>query len=135
MRIAVADNIPYSMEVRAYTDQDWEEVSMWYIERNLNPIPRKFLPSVGAIVPGIGCAYMYQTDGNFVILENCITNPRTTHEQRKEALDVIVASMLTTAPQLGFGTAIAFTTHPTVEHGCRDFQACGTYKMFSKEIR
>lgn len=122
------------MEVRPYTDQDWEELSMWYIERNLNPIPRKMLPSVGAMVPGIACAFMYQTDGDFVILENFITNPRTTHEQRKEALDIIVSDMLASAKDLGFGTAFAFTTHPTVEHGCRDFQSGGTFKMFLKEI-
>lgn len=107
---------------------------MWYIERNLNPIPRNMLPEIGAMVPGIACAYMYQTDGNFVILENFITNPRTTHEQRKEALDIIVSDMLATAKSLGFGTAFAFTTHPTVEYGCRDFTPGGTFKMFLKEI-
>jgi len=131
----LSTNLHYSMDVRAYTDQDYETVSTWYVERNLNPVPRRYLPTVGAMVPGIACAFMYQTDGQFVILENFITNPRTTHEQRKEALDIIVADMLASAKGLGFGTAIAFTTHPTVEYGCRDFQPGGDYKMFSKEIR
>lgn len=131
----LANKTHICMEARPYFDSDWEELNTWYNERNLVSVPRQFLPPNGAIVPGIAAAHMYSTDGNFVILENFITNPRTTHAERKEALDIIVAHMLHTARELGFKSAIAFTTHPTVEYGCRDFQPCGTYQMFSKEIK
>lgn len=100
-------------------------------------VPHNLLPPVGFIVPEVACAHLYQTDGGVAILENFISNPRTTHDQRVKALDIIIEALTEEAKKSGFKLITALSKHPTIHEGCRlhAFTDIGTYKMFAKEIK
>lgn len=124
------------MNIRLYTPTDLIDINTWYYKRKLPVVPENLLPKTGFIVPGIGAAFLYRTDGGIALCEGFITNPDTTREERIEARDLIMSELLHEAAHQGFKTAIAISNNFMVHDVCEKFgmRDIGNYKMFSKEL-
>lgn len=129
-------DIHINMESRYYTPDDYNTISSWYHLRNLETPPLTHIPPNGIIVPGIACAHLYKTDGNFAFLEGFISNPMTTHQERKDALQLIIKELTKLAKECGYLTIYAMTNHPTISSGCIEagLEDIGSYTMFEKDI-
>lgn len=75
--------------VRFDPDKHLEMVEGWCKQHDMPGFPKGWLPTYGACVDGVACAWLYVTDSDLAIIENVITNPDTTHEKRVEAVGLI----------------------------------------------
>jgi len=107
-----------------------EEIICWFHERNLKITP-DYLSPTGFIEPGVCAGFIYATDSNFVIFESFISNPHTTKEQRRAALERVVAEMIIEAKEMGYKQAFGFAVSPTMinigmEQGFKKVEQCTT---------
>ena len=125
-----------SMEVRRYKPKDWDTVNSWFLSRNMPSMPKSVLPPTGFIVDGIGAAFLYKTDGGVALLENYISNPLTTHQERIEALDLVTEALVLEAVKCKFKVVVAFSKVLSVSDNCKNhnFKLLGTFEMFAKEL-
>ncbi len=124
------------MEIRRYVDSDYTTVSGWYRERNMIPVPKDMLPPTGIFIPGIACAHICFTDSNVAFFEGFISNPETSHRERKEALDMTIDYFMRLAKDRGCKGAFVLCQHPTISKGCKEarFSDLGEHRMFFREL-
>lgn len=124
------------MEVRRYKPSDYKDINSWYLKRKMPSMPESILPKTGFIVDGIGAGFLYKTDGGIAILENFISNPESSHEERVEVLDMVTEALVLEAIKSGYYLGIAFSKHPTVAKNClkHNFKLFGTFELFAKEL-
>lgn len=60
-----------------------------------------WLPTVGFIVPDVACAWLYVTDSDVAFMENVLSNPGASDEDRGAALDMITKEIFAAARQCG----------------------------------
>ena len=124
------------MKVRAYRPTDLNEINSWYSKRKLPEVFAELLPETGFIVPGVAAAFMYRTDSKIALFDGCISNPYATKQERKEALDIIMAELVHEASHQGFHVALTMTKHPGIRAVCKraHLRDIGEHTMFSKEL-
>lgn len=111
------------MEVRKFTDEDRPVVDEWCKAHGMPLFPPGWLPPAGYIVEGVACAFLYLTYGSDVaFLENVISNPDTTKEQRKEACKLISSAAEMACKFEGYRYIVGLTAIPSLaktseEHG------------------
>jgi hypothetical protein len=106
--------------MRRFTVEDYNEISTWYLSRNMTPVRQDFLPPVGFIVPGVAAGFIMQTDSNLAILEPFISNKESKSIERHEALDKIMAALVEYAKSTECKGIFGFSTsHPMIRRALR----------------
>ena len=104
------------MIVERYTDEKHgESVRSWCRERSMSVFPEAWLPEIVFIVPGVLAAWLYKTDSGCAWIENVISNPETTKEERAEAIDAVSGACVAEARRSGFAYVLGFSAIPTVK--------------------
>lgn len=96
--------------MRRFTETDYNEISAWYLKRNMTPVRQDFLPKVGFIVDGVAAGFLIQTDANIAILEPFISNKDAKSHERHAALDAIMEILVNTAEEMGCHGIFGFST-------------------------
>ena len=89
------------MEVRPFTESDLPEFNRWLALRGMLPLRRSSLPRMGRIVPGVAAGFLMQTDTDRAFLEPLLTNPEAPPNQRNDAINEIVLSLMLLAGGIG----------------------------------
>jgi hypothetical protein len=93
--------------VRAYRDEDFDELASWY-EAWGQKVPKKeFLPSLGYIAEGVAAGFMYNVENKLGLIDFYISNPKSKTSMRDSALDHITRLLICDA---GFKNLKAVTT-------------------------
>lgn len=109
------------MKVKIYEDSDYEMVKGWYEARN-HPVPDKgILPSVGLVVEGVAAGFIYNVEGKFGLLEEIISNPKSTAKERNQALDFIFLTLLDYAKEEGLKLVIGFSKNKAAMERAKNF--------------
>lgn len=94
--------------------QHGPDVQGWCRDRAMSVFPEAWLPPTGAIVEGVLAAWLYKTDSGLCYMENVISSPSSTHEERAEALAIVAAWLELEAVRCGFRYLLGFSSIPTV---------------------
>ncbi len=97
------------MEARRFEQKDYDTVESWFSTRGIFPAQYHALPEIGFIVENIACGFLYKTDSSVALIENLIANPEESRENRDEALDIVVSSILDEAKKLGYRSITGIT--------------------------
>lgn len=87
--------------VRFVAKDHMEMVQSWCKARGVQQFQAGWLPTVGFIVPGVCCAWLYVTDSDLHIMENIISNPESDPLDRGEAIDEITKRIAETSKEMG----------------------------------
>ncbi len=98
---------------------DNEMLSAWSDAREIQKVPKAFLSDYGVLGvvndKPIAAMWLYPVLGvKFCIIENLISNPDSTKEERKEALDSIFEKIHEIAKELGYETIVCMTDNKSV---------------------
>jgi hypothetical protein len=92
-------------EVKTYTADDYETVSLWWKQWEWAGIPEAFLPENGLIVTAEGtpvcAAFIYRTDTPIYWVENYISDKTADKIIRSDALDLLVLASIEKAKDMG----------------------------------
>jgi len=72
------------------------------------------LPAVGAIVPGVACGFLYQTDSAISFIDNLLANPNAKLREMSKAVDVIVEYLTSYATSVGCQDIVVITRRRSV---------------------
>ena len=84
-------------------DRDRDEVDSWYLARGLLAPPRGNLPEIGLIVRGVAACFIWRTDSQIALVDNCISNPAASADARGAAMDELGAAVVEQVRALGVG--------------------------------
>lgn len=111
-----------SMEaVRFVSDKHLEEVQSWCRARGMKPLPEGWLSTVGFIVPGICCAWIYFTDSDICMIETLVSNPDSQASERSEAIHAVVGKLCKTAVEVGAKIIVASSRVDSVLEHAKSF--------------
>lgn len=91
-----------------------EQVNEWCDKWQMNHMPKGWLPTYGAIVPGIAAAWLYVSDSDVAWIENIISNPEASDDDRREATDLIVSELERIAKGCGTKYLLGSSTNRSV---------------------
>jgi hypothetical protein len=104
------------LEVRSYNPTDYNMLSVWWNAHKWPPMPEQFLPPTGRVVEINGkpvCAgFLYKTDSAFAWLEWLVSDPSSGKMERSQALDSLIAALISDAQALGFQAIHTSARHP-----------------------
>lgn len=115
---------------------DLAEMNSWYRLRGEPELTEDALPTVGYIEPSVGAGFLFTTDSGVCLMENFITNPRASSEDRSAAIEGIVSRLLLAAKNLNFKHIVAITQSGSIAARARQhgFVSLGEYELLSKEV-
>ena len=95
------------MNVVQATEDHVTEAIGWVERRGIVGIPRDTFSSVGFVVEGLAGVWLYLTGSTIAYGEMLVSNPDATKELRREAMSMVVATLLGCARSAGCRTVIA----------------------------
>lgn len=101
------------MECRKFVTKDFTELAAWGKSWGANYDQAQF-PKTGFIVPGVAAYFLYSTDSKVCWLENLVSNPLVTRDQRDRALDLLTRALVQAAKTAGFTVAYACSNNGRV---------------------
>lgn len=124
------------MDVRKYSNSDFKQIESWCIARQIAPPSEKKLGQFGALVPDIGCGFMYRTDAHFVIFDFFLSNPNAGMNERAKAMQAITEQLMTWASQLGYSTIYTNTQIDSIKKLAvkNGFETLGEFTVYRKEV-
>lgn len=122
--------------MRYVEDEDFLEINAWRAARKAAILPADFYGPFGMIVPGVAAGWLSLTDSKVALLENFVTNPKASKEDRNHAITEISACLERIAHQKGYRYLMAITKNPWIAKVARglDFKSCGTSEILGKEF-
>lgn len=110
-------------------------IDEWYHERNMDAPPHSSYPEVGFIVPGVAVGFLYQTDSDICMLDGYVSNPKSTEEERDEALDAITTALLDMGRYNGFKECLIISQSKAILARAKKyrFYEQGTFTLMSRE--
>jgi N-acetylglutamate synthase-like GNAT family acetyltransferase len=100
------------MNIRMFEKTDYPQVSQWWTEHKWPSIDHEHLPENGYIVEGYCAGFIYKTDSAFGLLEFVVANPKTDKDERAEALDLLLDTMIKKAKELKIKSLFTSLEHP-----------------------
>jgi hypothetical protein len=114
---------------RRYTQEDYDMISLWWIKHKEIPMPKEAYPKHGFIVDNVACGFLYETDGNFCLIESIMYDPDVPKEIAQKALDEIIQAIIDQGKALGYNVLVGFTDLPVVVERSKKFN----FKQFDKK--
>ena len=84
----------------------YDEIRSWFIERELRPFSKDMISKSGLINEHI-CGFLYTTNSSMAWIDCIISNPKSTHIQRKESLEGLIPRLSAMAKIDGVKVIIA----------------------------
>lgn len=115
------------MDIRPYTDKDYETLAFWWTVHKWPAVPKEALPSTGLVVSGpdgpICAGFIYQTDSTIAWLEWVVAKPLCDRILRSNALDQLIPALLAEAHKLGKLQVFSSVHHPALLKRYKKFGA------------
>lgn len=95
--------------VRFDEDQHLEAAKAWakaWGQDTLHTLP------VGFVVPGVACAFVCETNADFVILDNLVSNRDASKADRDAAVPAVLLACENYAKEKGYDKVVAFSANP-----------------------
>ena len=105
------------MIVRAFLPSDIPTRDGWLTARGLHR-PMSRVPAVAFIVEGVACGFLVQTDHDFAVLDDVVTNVVAAAVDRHAALDGILDAIESKARSLGIQNIIVNASDPSIVARC-----------------
>lgn len=110
------------MQVRKYERYDYYTLVEWWSQHSWKAPSINMLPKTGFIVENICAGFLYKTDSEIAWLEFIISNPVSDKEERSQALDLVINSLVEEAKLSGFKAIFTSVEHKKLierykEHG------------------
>lgn len=124
------------MRSKAVEQKHFPQISHWYRDRDMSIPHPKFFPETGFVVENIAAGFIYKTDSKICLLDGYISNPKTTKEDRKKALDIITSDLIIYAKESGFLSILAYTKNESIRKRCGKFLFLdkGDYTLHVREL-
>lgn len=100
--------------IRRCTKEDFEDISNWCRQWGFDPIADWYFPEDVFIVPGIISASYYKTNSKVAYIENIISSPDASSEDRQKGLGMLGDHIFKLAAEDGFRVVLGITNHPSV---------------------
>jgi len=122
--------------LRNYHLSDYQEITCWFKDREMNAPRMSDLPSNGKIVPGVAVGFLLQTDTRCAVIDFLITNKHAKQIDRGRAIDAIARGLILKAKSLGFERVRCDSQIDTVKKKALSlgFKNSGEHTVFCKEI-
>jgi len=101
--------------MREFTDEDFEQINAWRIERGAKILPMDAYPKMGLIEDGVAAGFLTITDAHWVIAENFVSNPKAYKGDREKAILEMIETFEQYAVKCGYRFLLAVTNHPKIE--------------------
>ena len=117
-------------------DADLPQIESWFMERGQTPPSHLSYPQIGAIIPNVAALFLYQTDSNIGFIEGLISNPATTREQRLDAMEALLDTLVSEAKELKINKLLSLANQYNVARtlSMAGFSAQGEYMFFNKSL-
>lgn len=93
--------------------EDYFPIQSWLKENQMEEDLAKDLPSIGYMATDekgkIAAGFLRRVEGDFMLLDSLIANPKTSGKRRYQALDLIVDQLIDKAGELKLKQILAFT--------------------------
>lgn len=109
------DQVKVKMVKLFNKDEDYEKIAKWWIDHDQVPCPIDLLPNIGFIVDDMVVGFLYQTDSGICFVESLVSKKDTNKEERREALDKLMDSLVEVAEGMKYKKIIFHTLHPRIE--------------------
>jgi len=117
-------------------EKHYEDLCKW-LEQRKCPIPtREMLSDNGAIVPDVGCGFLYLTDSSMAHLDFFVTNPMADEDKRTKAMDVVTSNLIMWAKEFGVSHLVTDSKVQKMQKLAFDygFLPCGFTLALLKEL-
>ncbi len=128
-----------SMILRRYIDgKDYPLILDWYKGWKMQPLSEEYFSTYGLIADNTFAAWLYVTDSKIAFIENSISNPNSTKEQRKVAIANVYNALFDQAKKQGFQIVMGFIANDRIgknpeQIGCQAAQ--DRYYMLYKILK
>lgn len=99
-----------------------QEINQWCQGWQMQEFPDGWLPPTGLIVRGIIAAFLYMTDSKIAIIENVISNPAASKQDRKRCLLQVARELEVIAIDRGFRYLTGSTCNRSIEDTAKQLQ-------------
>jgi len=104
------------MSPRLVTSEDIEDVMSWYVGQGFETgIPREALPTRGAIVDNLACAWLYETDSAVGWIAFPVINPEASKHAAFKAVDAVFDYLLDMAKDLDMSVMFTSFGHSSLK--------------------
>lgn len=101
-------------QIRAFEEQDFPVMTSWFSKRNFPPPEKELLPKIGGVIEfenqAIAMGFVFRTDTPIAIISHLVSDPSSSKEIRREAVDELVRGLFTVAKEWGY-TSISCATN------------------------
>lgn len=104
-----------TFEVRKLSGEDLPEVYAWWRAQKWPPVSADHLSENGFIIPGYTAGWIYSTDSAIAWMEFIVANPNTGPEERAQALDALISTMINWTVNRGFTKIFTSVNHPRLK--------------------
>ena len=115
---------------------DYNQFCEWMQSHRALVPPEDSLPHIGFVVDGIAMGFVYMTDSSVAIIENMVTNPKSSLRDRYDAVDDITDRLEEAALELKYKQLIVITDkHSITEKALnRNYLNTGEFSLLVKEL-
>lgn len=92
----------------------YEDICYWWSLYNWPGVNLNALPKTGFIVEGFAAGFLYKTDSTFAIMEFIVGNKNADKNQRREAIDLVIKSLINEAKNTGYELIFSSIEHPNL---------------------
>lgn len=104
------------MEAKPYSPNNYPIIRSWWESYKWAPIPEDLLPQTGYIIwqelQPLVSGFVYMTDSKFGVLEWVLANPESDTIKRREALDLLITTLVSAAKEKGCTCLFTTAEHP-----------------------
>jgi hypothetical protein len=124
--------------IKFYNDSDYNMLAKWWIDHDQIPCPRNLLPNLGFIIDDMVAGFLYQTDSGVCFFETVISKKDSDKDERREALDKLIETIVDSAKEMKYKRLIFHTLHPRLADEVSKKWECtkwyGSNERFVKEL-
>ena len=107
--ISVVGSQSHDLSVEEYDKgKHFSLMNSWYREWGYDPIPEKYMPSIGYVVGDCVMQFLALTDCNVVWFEGFISDPKSDPEMRRKSINLAQELCTNKARSLGFTRMFTF---------------------------
>lgn len=98
--------IPITPYIREF---HYKDVCLWWIAHGWPVIEEDFLPTTGAVVPGVAAGFIYLTDSKIAMLEWIVSNPKAGIKEIHASIKAIIEWLLNFAREQGYEAMFTYS--------------------------
>lgn len=100
--------------LQLYQLSDYERLAGWFSGWQCAPPHIDTLPATGFIVGDVMAGWIYLTNSRMALIENVVSNPSSTREERESSFPLLIGALLVVARDAGYDHIRSTTTSPMV---------------------